>query len=133
MHRCHHFLLTLLLAAVLVGCDEGEILEPPTGDGVATAALLMDDGNALPQVLVNRRAIPVPLEVLEALPARPGDATRIHLVVDADGTLVSATVVESGGDPALDLRALEAVRARTFPAGHAREFTTSVWLRASNR
>lgn len=123
----------MLLVAALAGCNEGEVLAPGDGDGTASAALLLDDGNHVPRVLVGHRAIPIPLEVLAALPARPGTATRIRLAVDAAGRLTSATVVESGGDPVVDERALEAVRMRRFEAGYPREFVTSVWLPPTNR
>ncbi|MEX0891633.1 MAG: energy transducer TonB [Gemmatimonadota bacterium] len=126
-------LAPLLLAAALTGCDEGELLGPEDLEAAAGAALLMDDGNAGPSLLLGTRVLPVPMEVLRQLPARPGQATRIRIAVDGQGRITSARVVESAGNPELDRRALEAVRARTFDPGYPREFTTSVWMRPAGR
>jgi len=123
----------LLLAAALTGCSEGEVLGPDDLAAAAGAALVMDDGNAAPRLLLGTRALPVPLEVLRALPVRPGDATRIRISVDTQGRITAARVVESAGDPERDRRALEAVRARTFEPGYPREFTTSVWMQPVGR
>ena len=126
-------LALLLVIAAPTACDEGEILAPPMNGGELAAALVQDDGNAAPSVLVGDRTFPIPAGVLQAAHVKVGEATRIRLVVAADGKLASATLLESCGDAALDARAMAAVKARTFEPGHEREFVTSVWLRPAAR